>query len=47
MNRKVLAIALSLALLSSLFVFVTPAVAGNDKMADEAGFINFEIKLGG
>ena len=46
MKRKILAIALSLALLSSLFAFTVPVGADPDGAADQAGFIEFEIRLG-
>lgn len=46
MKRKVLGTALSLALLSGLFMFTIPVSADPDGAADQAGFINFEIKLG-
>jgi len=46
MKRKVFAISLSLALLSSLFMFATPVSADPDGAADQAGFIEFEIRLG-
>lgn len=38
MKRKIIAIALSLALLSSLFVFVAPVVAETGKSNENAGF---------
>jgi hypothetical protein len=47
MKRKILAIALSLGLLTSLFAFAVPVSADPDGAADQAGFIYFELKLGG
>ncbi len=47
MKRKILGIALSLALLSSLFVFVAPVIAGPENAADQAEKTEFDVFLSG